>query len=263
MVFTDTKQDNVSTASGRLTAAEYNSLVDWLTSIASTAASVLTLIKTVDGSGSNLDADLLDGHSSAYFATQTDMDAAEAWFQSIPSTAANLLTSIKTVDGSGSGLDADTLDAHETTYFATDADMTAAEAWFQSIPSTAANILTAVKTVDGTGSGLDADLLDGHETTYFSVSGHSHLSVKSKTSGYTAVAGDVVLANASGGAFSITLPLNPSTGSFVIIKKVDASINAVTVNGNGDTIDGAATVDIVNQYESLTCISDGTSWYLI
>ena len=213
MVFTDTKQDNVSTASGRLTAAEYNSLVDWLTSIASTAASVLTLIKTVDGSGSNLDADLLDGHSSAYFATQTDMDAAEAWFQSIPSTAAN--------------------------------------------------ILTAVKTVDGTGSGLDADLLDGHETTYFSVSGHSHLSVKSKTSGYTAVAGDVVLANASGGAFSITLPLNPSTGSFVIIKKVDASINAVTVNGNGDTIDGAATVDIVNQYESLTCISDGTSWYLI
>jgi len=213
MVFTDTKQDNVSTASGQLTAAEYNSLVDWLTSIASTAASVLTLIKTVDGSGSNLDADLLDGHSSAYFATQTDMDAAEAWFQSIPSTAAN--------------------------------------------------ILTAVKTVDGTGSGLDADLLDGHETTYFSVSGHSHLSVKSKTSGYTAVAGDVVLANASGGAFSITLPLNPSTGSFVIIKKVDASINAVTVNGNGDTIDGAATVDIVNQYESLTCISDGTSWYLI
>ena len=34
-----------------------------------TAADVLTKIKTVDGSGSGLDADLLDGHDTAYFAT--------------------------------------------------------------------------------------------------------------------------------------------------------------------------------------------------
>ena len=32
-----------------------------------TAADVLTKIKTVDGAGSGLDADLLDGQSSAYF----------------------------------------------------------------------------------------------------------------------------------------------------------------------------------------------------
>lgn len=37
-----------------------------------TAAEILTAIKTVDGSGSGLDADLLDGQSSAYFLDWTN-----------------------------------------------------------------------------------------------------------------------------------------------------------------------------------------------
>ena len=43
-----------------------------------TAAQVLAKLVTVDGSGSGLDADLLDGHDSTYFATQSDMTAVQS-----------------------------------------------------------------------------------------------------------------------------------------------------------------------------------------
>lgn len=62
------------------------------------AGSLLTAIKTVDGSGSGLDADLLDGQHGAYY-----LPAASY-------TAADVLAKLLTVDGAGSGLDADTLD---------------------------------------------------------------------------------------------------------------------------------------------------------
>ena len=44
-----------------------SALADKLDSSSYTAADVLTKIKTVDGAGSGLDADLLDGQSSAYY----------------------------------------------------------------------------------------------------------------------------------------------------------------------------------------------------
>jgi hypothetical protein len=46
-----------------------------LPSASYTAADVLTKIKTVDGAGSGLDADLLDGQSSAYYATAASVTA--------------------------------------------------------------------------------------------------------------------------------------------------------------------------------------------
>ncbi len=58
-----------------------------------------------DGSGSGLDADLLDGHDTAFFVAATDY------------TAADVLSKLLTVDGSGTGLDADLLDSHDTAYF--------------------------------------------------------------------------------------------------------------------------------------------------
>ena len=58
-----------------------------------------------DGSGSGLDADLLDGqHGSYYYAASNPNGYTN------DQTAAEILTAIKTVDGSGSGLDADTVD---------------------------------------------------------------------------------------------------------------------------------------------------------
>jgi hypothetical protein len=50
-----------------------------------TPAEVLAKLVTVDGTGSNLDADLLDGHDSLYFATDADMSAAESAITSLDS----------------------------------------------------------------------------------------------------------------------------------------------------------------------------------
>lgn len=63
-----------------------------------TAADVLAKLLTVDGAGSGLDADLLDGQSSAAFLSAASY------------TAADVLAKLLTVDGAGSGLDADLLD---------------------------------------------------------------------------------------------------------------------------------------------------------
>ncbi len=71
------------------------------------ASDVLTKIKTVDGPGSGLDADLLDGYDSSYFSTKAYADTK---LNSSSYTASDILAKIKTVDGSGSGLDADLLD---------------------------------------------------------------------------------------------------------------------------------------------------------
>jgi hypothetical protein len=61
--------------------------------------------KTNDGTGSGLDADLLDGQSGSYYQNAGNLNAG-----TIPSgrlSASDLLTLIKTVDGTGSGLDSD------------------------------------------------------------------------------------------------------------------------------------------------------------
>jgi hypothetical protein len=150
-----------------------------------TPAEILAALITVDGAGSDLDADLLDGQHGAYYATQADMTAVEdvnttqdasiaanasaitfnanniATLQTdmtaveAGQTAAAILAKLITVDGPGSGLDADTLDGHDTSFF---------------LPAgtyTAADILAKLLTVDGAGSGLDADLLDGHDSAFF------------------------------------------------------------------------------------------------
>lgn len=83
---------------------------------------------------------------------------------------------------------------------------------------------------------------------------------------HTATMGeDVILGDASGGAFSVTLPpAERYKGLQFIIKKVDVSANVVTIDGNAsEEIDGATTVDLTTQYESRTIISDGAGWAVI
>jgi len=64
------------------------------------------LLLTVDGAGSGIDADKLDGQEGAYY-----LPAASY-------TAADVLTKLLTVDGAGSGLDADLLDGSSSAAFA-------------------------------------------------------------------------------------------------------------------------------------------------
>lgn len=107
------------------------------------ASELLDKIKTVDGSGSGLDADLLDGQSGAYYL------AASSY------TAADVLAKLLTVDGAGSGIDADLLDGQSSAYY------------LAATSYTAADVLAKLLTVDGAGSGIDADLLDGQSSAYY------------------------------------------------------------------------------------------------
>ncbi len=85
-----------------------------------------------------------------------------------------------------------------------------------------------------------------------------------KTGAYIITAADsIILADASGGAFTVTLPPAAVNNTFTI-KKVDASGNVVTVDGDGaETIDGALTAALAAQYESLTVITNGANWFVV
>ena len=141
-----------------------------LNSSSYTASDVLTKIKTVDGSGSGLDADTLDGLNSTSLSSnnyiQTQLGTK---LNSSSYTASDVLTKIKTVDGSGSGLDADTLDGLNSTSLSSNNYLQSQlSTKLNSSSYTASDVLTKIKTVDGSGSGLDADTLDGLQGSSYS-----------------------------------------------------------------------------------------------
>lgn len=75
----------------------------------------------------------------------------------------------------------------------------------------------------------------------------------------------VYLSDATGGAFTVTLPsAASSTNHAYTVKKIDSTANAVTLQGNGtDVIDGSNTQLLNSQWQSYTVVSNGTSWYII
>ena len=175
-----------------------------------TASEILTAIKTVDGAGSGLDADLLDGQEGTYY---LDYDN----FTNTP-TDTDILNQIKTVDGAGSGLDADLLDGQEGTYYL-DYDN------FTNTP-TASDILTAIKTVYGTGSGLDADLLDGYTNQDFFDNANNVVTSFVSNAEITITAGDALT---GGGIFG----LNQTASLEITINHDDTSSVANVNNSNG------------------------------
>jgi hypothetical protein len=91
--------------------------------------------------------------------------------------------------------------------------------------------------------------------------------VTTKTGAYTATSSDdLILCDASGGAFTVTLPAaSTNSGLILTIKKTDSSLaNKITIDGNGsETIDGATTKKLCTQYESFKIICDGSNWHVI
>lgn len=84
-----------------------------------------------------------------------------------------------------------------------------------------------------------------------------------KSTAYTAVANDFILADATGASFNVTLPAAASnTNKVISMKKVDASIHTVSfIRAGADTIDGATSVNLLTQYEQVNVVSDGTNWW--
>lgn len=69
----------------------------------------------------------------------------------------------------------------------------------------------------------------------------------------------VVFGDATGGAFSLTLPSAATfAGAVFFLKKTDASANAITIVG---TVDGAVNPTLTAAARNMVVASDGTSWF--
>lgn len=103
--------------------------------------------------------------------------------------------------------------------------------------------------------GTLGDLLDNDHPQYA-----EHINVSTVTVETTASNADVILADASGGAF--TVYLQESDDASITVKKIDLS-NNVTVRGLSGNIDGASTKVLNTQYERNTFAWDGNNWFII
>lgn len=170
-------------------------------------------------------------------------------------TASEILTAVKTVDGSGSGLDADLLDGNQATAFATAAQGSLADSAVQPTD-------TQTQTVWETGTSTTESLVSPAKVAAAIAALENGVSFSTKTTTYTISAGEGVIADTSGGAWTLTLPASPAEGDLVVVSDgADWSVNSLTVARNGSTIVGLAedlTLDIGNV--SLTFVYDGSTW---
>jgi hypothetical protein len=91
-------------------------------------------------------------------------------------------------------------------------------------------------------------------------------SITTKTGDYTATANEnAIFVDATSGPVTITLPaISGNDGRRYWIKKIDVSANAVTIDGDAsETIDGATTYTLSNQYDWVSIIVNGTEWSIV
>jgi len=313
-----------------------------------TTDDLLSALEKIDGAGSGLDADLLDGQGGAYYLSWANLSGTPASFPPAAHshamadvtglqaaldaklgtssyTAADVLAKIKTVDGSGSGLDADMLDGRDSGYFTdipsrlgyTPANK-AGESFTGNI-STAGTIAGAstltlnslVLSVsggnlfvassgkvwtsdnDGSGSGLDADTLDGHDSSYFAPAGTTD--VAHGGTGQTALAAHDVLVGAGSAAVALvgsasggtvfqgasgadpfftanpifgvagsvagSLTLASSTGGSTKIQPQTTASGTLTLPAATDTLVGRATTDTLTN-KSFDTAATGNRFYV-
>lgn len=93
--------------------------------------------------------------------------------------------------------------------------------------------------------------------------GGVYSSVTTVTTDHTTTYGEVVLADASAGAITVTLPA-PDSAKFVIVHKVDDTSNPVTIATPGsETINGQSSASITAQYATQTVFSNGSNFWAI
>ena len=107
---------------------------------------------------------------------------------------------------------------------------------------------------------------EGNWVDVGTVSGNNSLAVTSISANYTASTSDqVILTDATSTAITITLPAaSGNSGKFFYIKRIDQSVHAITLDGNGaETIDGDTTHILDVQYDCCFIVCDGSNWYIL
>lgn len=231
----------------------------YLQSSAYTAADVLSKLLTVDGTGSGLDADLLDGLTTASAATASTVMTRDG----SGSTNLNVLTANSvTLGNSLFGKSGDNNSVHfyspgsfipSTTTTANNSSIgTSAYQWKNGYFG--ALIIANASTIggntiwhagnDGASSTLDADLLDGQEGVYYS-NATNLISGAVPAARMPALTGDITT---SAGAVATTLAtVNSNVGAFGNVTQV----GTFTVNAKG-LITAAANVTVTPTWASIT-----------
>jgi hypothetical protein len=83
------------------------------------------------------------------------------------------------------------------------------------------------------------------------------------TANYTAVSGNRISADTTGGAFTITLPAGPSTNNYVEISDGGSAFqtNNLTISRNGSTIMGLSEdMTLSTNNISVGLVYNGTTW---
>jgi hypothetical protein len=91
-----------------------------------------------------------------------------------------------------------------------------------------------------------------------------------KTATYTAVAGEHVIYDPTGGTFTINMPPAPLTNQKVAIKNGSTSATAITLSGNGFNVEdpsspgaGSASVSVSGAGVSVIYQFNGTQWWIV
>ena len=103
-------------------------------------------------------------------------------------------------------------------------------------------------------------------TFYGDLEGSVKESVQSinSTSTINLANGSQVLADASGGAITLTLPSAADCDGLVLkIKKQEGSSNVVTISAPAGSIDGESSIALESPYAAVNIISDGTDYYIV
>lgn len=74
---------------------------------------------------------------------------------------------------------------------------------------------------------------------------------------------DSLQVDATSAALTITLPDQPNGSRRRRVIKTDSSANTVTLDGNGNTINGATTYVLAAQYEFVEVEPTGTAWIIV
>lgn len=126
-----------------------------------------------------------------------------------------------------------------------------------------ANALDTYTTVTpGAGQSIRVNAGNTAWEAYTPGTGGGSTSWSKKTANYTAVSGDKLICDTSGGAFSITLPAGPATGDYVeLTDGGNWNTNNLTVLRNGSTIEGV-TDDLLVDIPGTTVqlVYSGTTW---
>ena len=90
------------------------------------------------------------------------------------------------------------------------------------------------------------------------------INISTKTSNYVVLSTDgFLLADCTSGNITFTLPSAAASSRVYYFKKIDSSINTMTIMGNGsDLVDSSNTISTNVQFESFSLLSNGTQWWL-